>query len=92
MVEVILEGIPGGIPSAQLPDGCISVLATMIPNATTVALGFQQDGDSLDIMRSISDSQPIYPTHTCQEIERVRRWYFRVIPGGEKHGDAREPG
>jgi hypothetical protein len=50
----MLEGIPGGIPSAQLPHGCINALAPKIHNATTVALVID-GGDRLDIMRSICE-------------------------------------
>ena len=50
----MFEGIPGGIPSAQLPHGYINALAPMIHNATTGALRIP-GGDNLDIRRSISE-------------------------------------
>lgn len=50
----MLEGIPGGMSSAQLPHGCINALAPMIHHATTIVL-VTDGGERLDIMSSICE-------------------------------------
>lgn len=50
----MLEGIPGGMSSAQLLHGCINALAPMIHHAMTIVL-VTGGRDRLDIMSSICE-------------------------------------
>lgn len=63
----MLEGIPGGIPSAQLPDGCINVLMPKTHKATAVALVIER-GDRLDIMSCICEVS--LSTH-CRLVKKL---------------------
>lgn len=71
----MLEGIPGGMSSAQLPHGCINALAPMIHHAKIVAV-VTDGGDRLDIMSSMCEVSLSIHRRLVKELTGPVAGYF----------------